>query len=280
MIVADQHSLPGTVPNRKRAADAASDRHRLPLVRRVLPQVLFYVGLVAIWWILAARRIWPPYLDVWRFLEASVKDGTLLPAIATSALRGAAGYGIALVLGTILGLALSRLKWLDETLGNAVIGLQSLPSICWFPLALIWFGLNEKSVLFVVIMGALFAVTLAVRSGIRSLSPLTLRAARTLGATGIKLWVHVLLPAILPAFLSGMRQGWAFAWRSLMSAELLSQSLKAGVGHLLNTGRDLNDMPMVLGMILVILLFGLVVDRAFFAPLERLVSRRWGTEGA
>ncbi len=252
---------------------------------RLVPQVAFYLALLFAWWFLAERRVWPPYLlppprDVWLFLAGATKDGTLLPAVATSALRGAAGYGIALGLGTVLGLALARVRWLDETLGGAVVGLQSLPSICWFPLALLWFGLNEKAVFFVVVMGALFAVTLAVRSGVRSLPPLTLRAARTLGATGHRLWLYVLLPAILPAFLSGMRQGWAFAWRSLMAAELLSQSLKAGVGHLLSTGRDLNDMPMVLGMIAVILLFGVAVDRVLFAPLERVVARRWGTEGA
>ncbi len=285
MTVADPGVARGAVSAAKRATNSESKNANPPLLRRIIPQVLFYIVLFAGWWILAARKIWPPYLlpppqDVWLFLQTALQDGTLLPAIGTSALRGAVGYGIALLFGTIIGLLLARVKWLDETLGSTVIGLQSLPSICWFPLALIWFGLNERAVQFVVIMGSLFAVILAVRSGIRSLSPLTLRAARTLGATGVKLWVYVLLPAILPAFLSGMRQGWAFAWRSLMSAELLSQSLKAGVGHLLNTGRDLNDMPMVLGMIGVILLFGLAVDRILFAPLERLVARRWGTEGA
>jgi NitT/TauT family transport system permease protein len=169
---------------------------------------------------------------------------------------------------------------LDDTLGTTVVGLQSLPSICWFPLALIWFGINENAVLFVVVMGALFAIILAVRSGVRNLPPLTLRAAQMLGATGPRLWWHVLLPAILPAYLSGMRQGWAFAWRSLMAAELLSQSLRTGVGHLLSTGRDLNDMAMVLGMIAVILMIGLAVDRVLFYPLEQVVARRWGVEGA
>ena len=186
---------------------------RLPLpLRRAAPQAAFYLFLLAAWWILAARKVYPPYLlpppaDVWEFLRGAVADYTLLPAIATSAARGAAGYGIALAVGTLLGLALARLKWLDDTVGGAVVGLQSLPSICWFPLALLWFKMSESSVLFVVVMGAVFAVTLAVRSGVRSLPPLTLRAARTLGATGAKLWIHVLLPAILPAYLSGMRQG-------------------------------------------------------------------------
>lgn len=275
----------GAAPEaRTRGAQAgAAPRRRVPV--RALRLGVFYLALVAVWWALAARRIWPPYLlpspaDVGVFLAEAVKDGTLLPAVATSAARVAIGYAISLVLGTALGLLLARSRPLDETLGSAVVGLQSLPSICWFPLALLWFGLNEKAVLFVVVMGALFAVTLAVRSGVRNLPPLTLRAARMLGATGAKLWAHVLLPAILPAFLSGMRQGWAFAWRSLMAAELLSQSLKQGVGHLLSTGRDLNDMAMVLGMIGVILVFGLAVDRVLFFPLERVVARRWGVEGA
>lgn len=250
-----------------------------------LYRFLFYAALFGLWWLAAAREVWPPYLlpspaDVWGFLVSVVRDGSLLPAVVTSAARVGAGYGISLVAGTLLGLGLARSRVLDETLGSAVTGLQSLPSICWFPLALLWFGLNEKAVLFVVVMGALFSVTLAVRGGVRGLPPLTLRAAQVFGARGPKLWTHVLLPAILPSYLSGMRQGWAFAWRSLMAAELLSQSLKTGVGHLLNTGRDLNDMAMVLGMIGVILAVGLLVDRLVFYPLERTVARRWGVEGA
>ncbi|MBC8141437.1 MAG: ABC transporter permease [Armatimonadetes bacterium] len=254
-------------------------------LRQFALQAVFYALLFAAWWIVAERGIFPAYLlpspkDVGEYLQTSVAEERLLPAIGTSTLRGAIGYVVALVVGTVLGLALARIRLLDDTVGGAVVGLQSLPSICWFPLALIWFGLNEKAVQFVVIMGAVFAVTLAVRSGVRNLPPLTLRAAQSLGATGINLWIHVLLPAILPAFLSGMRQGWAFAWRSLMAAELLSQSLKEGVGHLLATGRDLNDMAMVLGVIAVILFLGIAVDRIVFAPLEKIVASRWGVEGA
>ena len=260
-------------------------KNRAVLLRPVR-LTLFYLALFGLWWIVAARQIWPPYLlpspaDVGLFLRESLRDGTLIPAILTSATRVLAGYVVALVCGTVLGVALARSRMLDETVGSAVVGLQSLPSICWFPLALIWFGLNEKAVLFVIVMGSLFAIALAVKAGVRQIPPLTLRAARMLGAgSGPKLWRHVLLPAILPAFLSGMRQGWAFAWRSLMSAELLSQSLKIGVGHLLNNGRDLNDMSMVLGMIFIILALGLFVDRILFLPIERAVARRWGVEGA
>ena len=257
---------------------------RLPSTVIIL-RVAFYSALFLLWWGAAARQIWPPYLlppprEVGVFIVASWRDGTLLPAVVTSLMRVGSGYGISLAAGTLLGLALARVRLLDETLGSVVVGLQSLPSICWFPLALLWFGLNERAVLFVVVMGAIFAVTLAVRAGVRGLPPLFLKAGRMLGATGGRLWWYVLLPAILPAFVGGMRQGWAFAWRSLMAAELLSQSLRTGVGHLLASGRDLNDMPMTLGMIAVILVIGLVVDRVLFFPLERVVARRWGVEGA
>ncbi|MFM7320473.1 MAG: ABC transporter permease [Armatimonadota bacterium] len=251
--------------------------------RWIRPAFLLLLG--AAWWVVARLEIWPRYLvpaplDVFSWMRDATSDGQLLPAVATSFIRVGFGFLLSVLLGTVLGILLTRFRLLDETVGTVVTGLQSLPSICWFPMALLWFGLNENAVQFVVVMGSVFAVTVSVRSGIRSLPPIIGRAARTLGARGWRVWWHVLLPASLPAFLSGTRQGWAFAWRSLMSAELLSQSLRAGVGHLLNTGRDLNDMAMVLGMILVILVLGLVVDRLLFLPIERLVARRWGVEGA
>jgi aliphatic sulfonates family ABC transporter substrate-binding protein len=222
----------------------------------------------------------PTPLQITQFLTEALREGTLLPAIGVSLARGGLGFLFSMVVGTVLGLLLARIDWLDRTLGKVVTAIQSLPSVCWFPLALLWFGLSEWSVFFVVALGSVFAVALSVRAGIRSLSPLFARVGTVLGARGMTLWTQVLLPASLPAFLSGARQGWAFAWRSLMAAELLSQSLRAGVGHLLNTGRDLNDMPMVAGMILVILLLGLLIDLALFGPAERLIKRRWGVSGA
>jgi aliphatic sulfonates family ABC transporter substrate-binding protein len=222
----------------------------------------------------------PSPIALFSALGLKLKQGILLPAIATSLMRVGLGYLAALLLGVPLGLLLARVGWLDKTLGAVVTGLQSLPSICWFPIALLWFGINEGAVFFVIVLGSVFAVTIAVRGGVRALPPLYLRAATAFRASGWQLWRFVLLPASLPAILSGMRQGWAMAWRSLMSAELLSQSMRTGVGHLLNTGRDLNDVPLVLAMILVILVLGIVVDKLFFLPVERWVARRWGTDGA
>lgn len=248
-------------------------------------RLLLILVLGSVWYITTRAAIWPPYLvpppsDVIDFIKSSTTDGTLVGATITSISRAASGFAIAALIGLPTGLLLAKVNWLDDLLSPAIGGLQSLPSICWFPLALLWFGMSEAAVLFVVVMGALFAIILAVRSGVRNLPPLTGRAGVMLGARGFKLWWFVFLPASLPAILAGMRQAWAFAWRSLMAAELLSQSLKVGIGHVLTTGRDLNDMAMVLGTISIILVLGLLVDRIAFRPIEMFIARRWGVDGA
>ncbi len=173
-----------------------------------------------------------------------------------------------------LGLALGRIKLLDETLGSLVLGLQALPSICWLPLALLWFGLSETAILFVVVMGALLSITTATEAGVKNTPPVYLRAARNLGARGWRVYVFVILPAALPAIITGMKLGWSFAWRSLMAAELLYVSL--GLGQLLTLGRELNDMSQVIAVMLVIIAIGLAVDRLVFAPIETRVRERWG----
>jgi NitT/TauT family transport system permease protein len=154
------------------------------------------------------------------------------------------------------------------------IGLQALPSICWLPLALLWFGLGEKAILFVVVMGALLSIALATADGVRNTSPLYLRAARTMGAEGLRLYRRVVLPAALPGILSGMKLGWSFAWRSLMAGELLYISL--GLGQALAMGRELNKMSQVVSVMVVIIAIGLVIDQLVFRPTERRVRERWG----
>jgi NitT/TauT family transport system permease protein len=184
------------------------------------------------------------------------------------------GFGISAVIGLVLGLAIGRKRYLAETLGSLVLGLQALPSICWLPLALLWFGLSETAILFVVVMGALLSITLSTEAGVKNTPPLYLRAARNLGARGWKMYALVILPAALPSIITGMKLGWSFAWRSLMAAELLYVSL--GLGHLLMIGRELNDMSQVLAVMLVIITIGLLIDRAIFSPLEARIRERWG----
>jgi NitT/TauT family transport system permease protein len=155
-----------------------------------------------------------------------------------------------------------------------VVGLQTLPSICWLPLALLWFGLSQRAVIFVVVMGATFAITTAVVDGLRHVPPILLKAGRTLGADGMQLSTRVILPAALPTIVTGLKLGWSFAWRSLMAGELLYS--EKGLGRVITTGRDLGDMAQVVAAMLIILLIGLVVDQYVFGPAQRSLALHWG----
>jgi len=254
-----------------------------PFVRRgAVRRIVFFIALLAVWQALASIGLWPEYilpspLSVVQTLARGFQNGTFLIGIAVSMERILIGFGISAVAGMVLGLALGRIRVLDETLGSLVLGLQTLPSICWLPLALLWFGLSETAILFVVVMGALLSITLATEAGVKNTPPLYLRAARNLGADGWRLYALVILPAALPAIITGMKLGWSFAWRSLMAGELLYVSL--GLGQLLNMGRELNDMSQVIAVMLVIIAIGLAVDRLIFAPLESRVRERWGLVG-
>ncbi|MCX7841347.1 MAG: ABC transporter permease [Anaerolineae bacterium] len=245
-------------------------------------KLIFFATLLAVWQIAASSGLWAEYIfpspmSVAQTLVRGFVNGTFIVGIVTSLQRLLIGFGISAVIGVISGLALGRVKLLDETFGALVLGLQTLPSICWLPLALLWFGLSETAILFVVVMGALLAITTATEAGVKNTPPLYLRAARNLGARGWKLYALVILPAALPEIITGMKLGWSFAWRSLMAAELLYVSL--GLGHLLMMGRELNDMSQVVAVMLVIIAIGLVVDRLIFAPIETRVRARWGLTG-
>lgn len=254
-----------------------------PFVRGgAVRRIVFFIALLAVWQAVAFIGPWPEYLlpsplSVVQTLARGFQNGTFLIGIAVSMERILIGFGISAVAGMALGLALGRIRVLDETLGSLVLGLQTLPSICWLPLALLWFGLSETAILFVVVMGALLSITLATEAGVKNTPPLYLRAARNLGASGWRLYALVILPAALPAIITGMKLGWSFAWRSLMAGELLYVSL--GLGQLLNMGRELNDMSQVIAVMLVIIAIGLAVDRLIFAPLESRVRERWGLLG-
>lgn len=198
----------------------------------------------------------------------------LLWAILTSLQRIVIGFGVSVVIGTVLGFVLAKVALLRQTLGFFVMGLQTLPSICWLPLALLWFGLNDSAIIFVVVMGAVLSVTISVQGAINTIPPLWLRAGRVLGATGFKLYSHVIFHAILPNFITGLKQGWSFAWRSLMAGEMLF--VTAGLGQLLMTGRELNDMALVIAIMITIVVLGMIVDYFIFGTLERGLRRKWG----
>ncbi len=245
----------------------------------VARRILFFAAVVAVWESVCRAGFWPPYMfpapsAVAETLAAGFRDRSFLIGIAGSLRRLLEGYAIATVIGLTLGLLLARVRWLKETLGLLVMGLQALPSICWLPLALLWFGLSEKAILFVVVMGAVLSIAQAAEDGVRNTHPLYLRAARNLGARGWRLYSSVIFPAALPSIVTGMKLGWSFAWRSLMAGELL-YSLP-GLGNLLMMGRELNDMSQVVAVIIVIIAIGLFTDQFVFGVWEKRVRRRWG----
>lgn len=198
----------------------------------------------------------------------------MMTAIAVSLGRVVTGFAVSLAIGVPLGAVLARRRWLDETVGSLVAGLSTLPSICWLPLALLWFGLNDHAIVFVVVMGSFVSIATAVEDGLRNLSPVHVRAARTLGAHGASMALFVLFPASLPSLITAAKLGWAYAWRALMAGELLFVSI--GLGHLLMMGRELADMSQVIAVMLVLVGLGLFTDRAIFGPIERRVRARWG----
>jgi len=243
----------------------------------------FYVLVIMIWEVASRVGVWPKFLfpapsEVLQTLLQGFADRTFIFGILASVRRILLGYSISLVAGVLLGLGISRNKLIAETIGSLILGLQTLPSICWLPLALLWFGLNESAIIFVVVMGALLSITTATESGIKNAPPLLIKAGQNMGARGPRLLFEVIVPAALPSIITGMKQGWSFAWRSLMAGELLYGSV--GLGNLLTVGRELNDMSQVLAVMLIIIFIGLCADYLVFTRLERGMRRRWGFEAS
>jgi NitT/TauT family transport system permease protein len=248
-------------------------------MKSVARQVSFYALAMGAWFLVARLRIWPPYLfpspgGVFEALWAGFADHSFWIAIAISMKRIAIGYALSVVIGMVLGVGMASSKFLEQTLGGLLVSLQSLPSICWLPMAVLWFGLSEKAILFVVVMGSVLSVTIAMESGRKQMPKIYGMAGRNLGAHGFKLFVFVLFPASLPYLLSGLKQGWAFAWRSLIAGEMIFVSL--GLGQLLMMGRDLNDMSQVIAVMILIVAIGYIVDGLIFRTFERRLQYKWG----
>ena len=255
-------------------------------MKRFLLAAAFFAALVLLWEAAYRARIWSPVLlpsprQVVTYLEGAVADGSLATATVITMRRLLIGYFIGLVVGLPLGLLTARWKLFGDTLGTMSLGLQTLPSVCWVPLALLWFGQTEAAMLFVVVMGTLWSVIIATETGVRNVPPIYRRAALTMGSKRLHMWFKVILPSALPFIVSGMKQGWAFAWRSLMAAEIFVTILTGfGLGQLLHYGRELSAMEQVIGIMIVIIVIGLLADKIFFSPIEKFLHRRWGTSQA
>ncbi|MFJ9572524.1 ABC transporter permease subunit [Streptomyces sp. SID4944] len=268
------------------ALDAVQIRRtpvREVLKAKVLPPVVAVALVLIVWELLVRAEVTevyklPPPSAVWDSAVDMWLKGTLLEVVWTSVSRGLLGFLLAVAIGTPLGLLVARVKLVRAAIGPILSGLQSLPSVAWVAPAVIWLGLNDSMMYAVILLGAVPSIANGLVSGVDQVPPLFLRAGRTLGATGLRGTWHIVLPAALPGYLAGLKQGWAFSWRSLMAAEIIASSpeLGLGLGQLLENGRSNFDMPGVFLSILLILFVGIAIDLLIFSPLERWVLRSRG----
>ena len=198
--------------------------------------------------------------------------------MVTSLERGVIGFLIAIVVGTPIGLLLAEVRPLRRAVGPIISGLQVLPSVAWVPAAIIWFGLSDATVYFVILMGAIPSIVNGLIAGVDQVPPQLRRVGTVLGASRWQLATAVILPAALPGYVAGLKQGWAFSWRSLMAAEIIASggTIGFGLGSMLQQSRELADLAAVLGTIIVILAIGVLIELVVFGPLERRMLKRRG----
>ncbi len=269
------------------ALDALRTEEGPGLVARVWTSAWPKLAAVAIFlfvWQVVVWSHWKPIYVIpspWTALgELANRAGTteFWVALKTTMRRAIVGYGVAVLLGTALGVALTQSSILKRAIGSVLTGLQSMPSIVWFPFAIIVFKLSESAILFVVVLGAFPSIANGLVSGVGQIPPVLLRAGRVMGARGLASLRHVVLPAALPGYLAGLKQGWAFAWRSLMAGELLVfLEGRFSIGGDLHNAQELGpDMPRVMALMIVIFIVGVIVDGVVFATMERRIRRRRG----
>ena len=249
----------------------------------VLAAVLFiFAWQVVVWTHWKPEVLLPSPFTVFAAMKGNL--GTLWSASVTTLWRGVKGFAVAVILGTIIGVITARFKVVRAAIGSMITGLQTMPSVAWTPLAIVLFkagggdtGAGERAILFVMVLGAAPSVVNGLLDGIDHISPVLLRAGRVLGADGFSQLRHVVMPAALPAFVSGLKQAWAFSWRALMGAELLVNVIgKTSLGQQLNNNLDVNDYVSMYGDIIAVLIIGIVVDRLVFAKVEKAIRKRYG----
>jgi NitT/TauT family transport system permease protein len=223
---------------------------------------------------------WPRPLHASDNPNPGIIHSPLVTENIVSAIRLFVGFLISVVFGALFGAAMWRWRALDDFFGPLFLGMQTLPSVCWVPLGIIAFGFTEAAVQFVLVMGSFCAIAISLRDGLRTMPPLYQRAGLMLGATGWRLYRYVLLPASLPALASGLRQGFSFAWRSLMGAEFVLTAVRyQGLGYALDAARNIGGVADVIAIMVVMIVLGMIVDRLAFAKLEQKIYRRFGLVG-
>ena len=264
------------------AQDAALKRRRERSLawefRHLIPMVAIAISAFAIWELIFRSGVWgflfPGPTQVARALVDFWNSTRLVRAIVATLRRLAVGFLISLVLGALLAFLMVRFTTFGKGIQPYILGLQIFPSIAWVPLSLIWFGFSETTLLFVTIIGSVFGVSISFADALRTVPPVYLQAARNMGSDGMDLILRVTVPAALPHLISAAKVGWSFAWRSLIGAEIIFATV--GLGFLLNASASVPDIAGVMGVMLVILVIGIVVDQLAFTKTQEWASRRRG----
>jgi len=252
-----------------------------PLWLKILKIIGIIAAVILVWQVVFTLmvevfEIWKPYvfpspMRVLRAYKKLITNGSLFLGIGQSMKRILIGYSIAVVIGVVSGMLIARFDFLAKLLRPIVPAIQSLPSVCWVPFAILWYGLAESATIFIVVVGSAFSICTAVDSGIREVNPLYVRAGLTMGAKGAELYTRVILPASVPALIGALRHGWSFAWRALMTGEMMMSS--KGIGLMLSQAREIGGINEVTAVMLVIILISMVIDKLIFGLIEKKASR-------
>jgi NitT/TauT family transport system permease protein len=241
------------------------------------PPLLGVAALIVVWAVVAAVTTTPAIPspgDTWAALGDGIADGTIPEATVKTLIRLAFSFVVAVAIGTALGFVLAPSELLRRSVRPLVVALQITPFVAWVPLAVIWFGVTERAVVFVAIVGSFPAVALATLQGLRQVPPLFVRAGRTLGAEGWELQRSVVFPAALPSYMVGIQQAWGFAWKALMAGELIVPAAGAsGLGHLLDRSTDVSS---ILAVVAVIAVIGVAVEYLIVGAVDRRIRTKRG----
>jgi NitT/TauT family transport system permease protein len=291
--MAAEQGARGLLPTARRTSEVAGlDALEAPAVRGpsigrrtwagLWPKLLALTIVVAAWQLVVWSGWRPTYVlpgpgDVAARLASDLADGNTWAAVWTTLRRGLWGFAIAIGLGILVGALVAHFAVMRSAIGSLIMGLQTMPSIAWFPLAILLFGLTEEAITFVVVLGAAPSIANGLIHGIDHIPPVLTRAGRVLGARGLDAYRYVILPAAMPSFFGGLKQGWAFAWRSLLAGELIVIiASKASLGQLLQVNRELADSEGLLSIMVVILFIGIALDSLVFGALDRRIRDKRG----
>lgn len=254
------------------------------MVRRKYNNIFFYLGVLIIWQLVYhlgvnVFKIWKGYffpnpLSVSKSLVHLLMEGVLSQAILCSLRRAICGFFFALSVGVIIGILMEINFYLKSSILPILVGGQSIPSICWVPFAILWFGLRESAIIFVVFMGCVFSIIISINNAIEEVPAIYAQVAKTMGASRKNILIRVLLPAACPGFVSGLKQSWSFAWRALMSGEVLYSC--SGLGYILVMGRELADINQVMAIMLAIILVGMLIDKLIFSNILYILLKKRG----